>query len=69
MPDGLGVVVFSVRATGKTLLLAFFGPDAVLMGMITGISGDMLRKIPTARMPLLFGRKSYATQASFCCTF
>jgi len=24
------------------------------MGMITGISGGMLRDIPTARMPLLF---------------
>jgi uncharacterized membrane protein YeiH len=67
--DGLGVAMFSVLATEKTLLLGFSGPVAVLMGMITGISGGMLRDILTARMPLLFGRELYATPVLFGCTF
>jgi uncharacterized membrane protein YeiH len=67
--DGLGVAMFSVLATEKTLLLGFSGPVAVLMGMITGISGGMLRDIMTARMPLLFGRELYATPVIFGCTF
>jgi uncharacterized membrane protein YeiH len=67
--DGLGVALFSVLATEKTLLLGFSGPVAVLMGMITGISGGMLRDILTARMPLLFGRELYATPVIFGCIF
>ncbi len=67
--DGLGVALFSVLATEKTLLLGFSGPVAVLMGMITGISGGMLRDILTARMPLLFGRELYATPVIFGCAF
>ncbi|MDP3478252.1 MAG: TRIC cation channel family protein [Desulfoprunum sp.] len=54
---------------GKTLLLGFSGPVAVLMGMITGISGGMLRDILTARMLLLFGREFYTTPVIFGCTF
>ena len=67
--DGLGVAMFSVLATEKTLLLGFSGPVAVLMGMLTGISGGMLRDILTARMPLLFGRELYATPVIFGCAF
>lgn len=67
--DGLGVAMFSVLATEKTLLLGFSGPVAVLMGMITGISGGMLRDILTARMPLLFGRELYATPVLLGCIF
>ena len=67
--DGLGVALFSVLATGKTLLLGFSGTVAVLMGVVTGISGGMLRDILTARMPLLFGRELYATPVIFGCAF
>ena len=67
--DGPGLAMFSVLATEKTLLLGFSEPVAVLMGMITGISGGMLRDILTARMPLLFGREFYATPVIFGCTF
>ena len=67
--DGLGVAMFSVLATEKTLLLGFSWPVAVLMGMITGISGGMLRDILTARMPMLFSRELYATPVIFGCTF
>jgi uncharacterized membrane protein YeiH len=67
--DGLGMALFSVLATEKTLLLGFSGPVAVLMGMITGISGGMLRDIMTARMPMLFGRELYATPVIFGCAF
>jgi|GEM_PF-1282475 len=67
--DGLGLAMFAVLATEKTLLLGFSGPVAVLMGMITGISGGMLRDILTARMPLLFGRELYATPVIVGCSF
>jgi len=67
--DGFGVALFSVLATEKTLLLGFSWPVAVLMGMITGISGGMLRDILTARMPMLFSRELYATPVILGCTF
>lgn len=61
--DAFGLSLFTVLATEKTLLLGFSAPVAVLMGVITGIAGGMIRDILTCRVPLLLGREFYATPA------
>jgi len=61
--DGFGLSLFTVLATEKTMTLGFSEPVAVLMGVITGIAGGMIRDILTGRMPLLLGKEFYATPA------
>ncbi len=61
--DAFGLSLFTVLATEKTLILGFSEPVAILMGVITGIAGGMIRDILTGRMPLLLGSEFYATPA------
>ena len=61
--DAFGLSLFTILATEKTLILGFSNPVAVLMGVITGIAGGMIRDILTGRMPLLLGKEFYATPA------
>lgn len=61
--DAFGLSLFTVLATEKTIVLGFPMPVAVLMGVVTGIAGGMIRDILTGRMPLLMGREFYATPA------
>lgn len=61
--DGFGLALFTVLATEKTLSLGFSNPVAVLMGVITGVAGGMIRDMLTNRMPLLLGKEFYATPA------
>ena len=61
--DAFGLALFTVLATEKTLYLGFSNTVAVLMGVMTGITGGMLRDILTGRMPLLLGKEFYATPA------
>lgn len=61
--DALGLALFTVLATENTIKLGFGSTVAVLMGLITGVTGGMIRDILTARMPLLLGKEFYATPA------
>ncbi len=61
--DALGLALFTVLATENTIKLGFGSTIAVLMGLITGITGGMIRDILTGRMPLLLGKEFYATPA------
>ena len=61
--DAFGLSLFTILATEKTLMLGFSNPVAVLMGVVTGIAGGMIRDILTGRMPLLLGKEFYATPA------
>ena len=61
--DAFGLSLFTILATEKTLMLGFSCSVAVLMGLITGIAGGMIRDILTGRMPLLLGKEFYATPA------
>jgi uncharacterized membrane protein YeiH len=61
--DAFGLSLFTILATEKTLILGFSEPVSVLMGVITGIAGGMIRDMLTGRMPLLLGREFYATPA------
>ncbi len=61
--DAFGLSLFTILATEKTIGLGFSNPVAVMMGLITGIAGGMIRDILTGRMPLLLGKEFYATPA------
>ena len=61
--DAFGLSLFTVLAAEKAISLGFSNPVAVLMGLITGIAGGMIRDILTGRMPLLLGKEFYATPA------
>ncbi len=61
--DAFGLALFTVLATEKTISLGISSPVAVLMGVITGIAGGMIRDVLTGRMPLLLGKEFYATPA------
>lgn len=61
--DAFGLALFTVLAAEKTVNLGFPLAVAVLMGLITGIAGGMIRDILTGRMPLLLGKEFYATPA------
>jgi len=61
--DTFGMALFTILAMEKALSLGNNYTVSVLMGLITGISGGMLRDILTGRMPLLLGREFYATPA------
>lgn len=61
--DAFGLALFTVLATESTINLGFDSTIAVLMGLITGIMGGMIRDVLTGRMPLLLGKEFYATPA------
>lgn len=61
--DAIGLALFTVFAADKTLALGFSSPVAVMMGLITGITGGILRDILTGRKPFLLCREFYATPA------
>ncbi|WP_217909462.1 trimeric intracellular cation channel family protein [Desulfosediminicola flagellatus] len=61
--DGFGLALFTILATENTIKLGFDSTIAVLMGLITGITGGMIRDILTARMPMLLRKEFYATPA------
>ena len=59
--DGLGAALFAVAAAHKVLLLHFPGAVAVMMGVLTGIGGGLLRDVLAGRPTLLMSREIYAT--------
>ncbi len=61
--DAFGMALFTILAMGKTLSLGYGYTVAILMGLITGITGGMFRDILTDRMPLVLGKEFYATPA------
>lgn len=61
--DTFGMALFTILAMGKALSLGCNYTVAVVLGLVTGITGGMLRDILTGRMPLVLGREFYATPA------
>ena len=47
----------------KTSSLGYGDTIAVIMGLVTGVTGGMVRDVLTGRMPLLLGKDFYATPA------
>lgn len=59
--DALGVALFNVQAIDKTLALGYTPAIAVIMGLITGIFGGIMRDILTDRPNLVLKQDLYAT--------
>ena len=59
--DALGAALFGIAAANKTLMLGYAGPVAVVMGVLTGIGGGLMRDVLAGRQTLLMSRDIYAT--------
>ncbi len=59
--DALGVALFAVSAVNKTLALELTASHAVVMGVVTGIGGGIIRDLLTGRPTLVMSRDLYAT--------
>jgi uncharacterized membrane protein YeiH len=66
--DGFGAALFAVTAADKVLALGLSGPTAVIMGVLTGIGGGLLRDVLAGRPTLLMSREIYATPILLGCT-
>lgn len=63
--DAFGLAVFTVVGTQKALDLGASPGIAVVMGIMTGVVGGMLRDVLSGEIPLILRREIYAT-ASLC---
>lgn len=61
--DALGLSVFAVAGSLKTLDFGLGPFTAVLLGMLTGIGGGMLRDVLVARTPMVLQSELYALAA------
>jgi uncharacterized membrane protein YeiH len=67
--DALGAALFAIAAADKALVGAgLSGPIAVILGVITGIGGGLLRDVLAGRPTLLVSRDIYATPILLGCT-
>ena len=63
--DAFGLAVFTVIGTKKALDLGAPASIAVVMGVMTGVVGGMIRDVLSGEIPLILRREIYAT-ASLC---
>lgn len=61
--DALGLSLFVIMGTQKALIMGVTGSTAVVMGMITGCFGGMLRDVLANRIPMILKKELYA----MCC--
>jgi uncharacterized membrane protein YeiH len=59
--DAVGLAVFTVIGTEKALMLGLSPVIAVLMGVMTGVVGGMIRDILAGEIPLILRTEIYAT--------
>jgi uncharacterized membrane protein YeiH len=59
--DGLACALFTVLAIEKTLALGHTSPVAVVMGIVTGIGGGLIRDVLIGEPTLLARKELYAT--------
>ncbi|MBZ9567577.1 MULTISPECIES: trimeric intracellular cation channel family protein [Modicisalibacter] len=59
--DAFGLALFTAIGTHKALVLGHGGSVAVLMGMLTGVAGGILRDVLARRVPLVLRQEIYAT--------
>ncbi len=63
--DALGLAVFSIVGAQKTLMLGFSPTIAVVMGLVTGVFGGVIRDILCNQVPLIFKKELYAVISLF----
>ncbi|MGD8429700.1 MAG: trimeric intracellular cation channel family protein [Ectothiorhodospiraceae bacterium] len=61
--DAVGLGAFTVLGTQKTLAMGFPPLIAVVMGVLTGVAGGMIRDLLSGEIPLILRREIYATAA------
>lgn len=61
--DAVGLGLFAVLGAEKTLQMGFSEPIAVVMGVITGIAGGMMRDILSQNLPFVMRGEVYASAA------
>lgn len=63
--DAFALALYTIVGTRKGVTLQFAAPVAVLLGVVTGVAGGMLRDIMTGEVPLVFRPhiRLYATAA------
>ncbi|MGH9219230.1 MAG: trimeric intracellular cation channel family protein [Vicinamibacterales bacterium] len=68
--DALGAALFAMTAADKVLMHGLIEPVAVIMGVLTGIGGGLIRDVLAGRPTLLMSREIYATPILLgCITF
>ena len=63
--DAFGLAIFTVIGARKALEADVSPVIAVLMGMMTGVAGGMIRDVLSGEIPMILRREIYAT-ASLC---
>jgi len=61
--DALGLALFAVVGTTKALDFGVSAPIAVLMGVITGVGGGIIRDLLCDDIPLILRGEIYGTAA------
>jgi len=65
--DAFGLALFTIAGTEKSLLLQSSGVIAVMLGVITGVAGGLLRDVLRREIPLVFQPDIYLyATAAFC---
>jgi uncharacterized membrane protein YeiH len=63
--DAFGLAIFTVIGTEKALSLGVPGSISVIMGVMTGVAGGIIRDMLSGEIPLVLKAEIYAT-ASLC---
>ncbi|OZG71385.1 hypothetical protein BTA51_20835 [Hahella sp. CCB-MM4] len=61
--DAIGLAFFTLAGTQKALALGHSTEICLLMGLMTGVAGGVLRDIICNEIPLIFHKEIYATAA------
>ena len=67
MLDAMGLVAFSLIGCKVALLLDYQIVVVIMAGMLTGISGGILRDVLCNQVPVVFCRELYASVSLFVC--
>lgn len=63
--DAFGLAIFTVIGTERAISLGVPGSIAVIMGVMTGVAGGIIRDLLSGEIPLVLKAEIYAT-ASLC---
>ena len=61
LADAFGLAIFTIIGTDKALNYGTSGMVAVVMGVITGVAGGMIRDVLAREIPMVLQREIYAT--------
>lgn len=63
--DAFGLATFTVIGAEKALSLGLYGSIAVIMGVMTGVAGGIVRDMLSGEIPLVLRADIYATASLF----